>query len=789
VYYRRRLVVVAAPVLVMAGALAWRGTPDSPPGAGGDTGAHQDESAAIVVPSTSVHPHRAVAPSRSTLEPAPVVPAGASRFVPVPPATLLATRTAGPVLTTVPVLGRTGMPRKGVSAVALEVVVSGAAGRGQIDVWSGAARPAVPVLTLAGAGDTGAGFTVVALSGDAALHVRATTGASVRVEVQGYFAATPRGAAAGRLMTVPGTRLLDTTVGTGALNVTVAGAGGVPVTGAAAVLLQLTARDGDPPGRIAAWPTGALSRATVLTVPAAGWTASNLAIVTVGRGGAVSVRSSSVTHLAVDILGWVTDASARVSTDGLFQPLPASRVVDTRAERRPLSSRVRRDVRVGARGGLPPFGAQAVLGRVGAVAATDGGAVTVYAAGTPRPTTPTLHTLGAGRATAGTVWLRLGPRGGLSAWSETATDLVVDVAGYVVGRPAAPYPIVSPTAPTVLGADPWPAFDGVIEGFRRAYGVAAVSVAVAKDGRVAYVRGYGAPVASLFRYASISKVLTAATVLGLVDAGRLSLDAPVMGVLARTLPTPPGADARLGAVTVRQLLDHTSGLARWPDPFFAQGVVPAPASCSAAAAVVVGRPLASTPGTRFAYNNANFCLLTLVAEAVTGQPFLDALTAQVLGPRNVHDVTLGHTAVAVPGQVVHPTGPAGAPGVGWFMESLEGAGGLVGTPVDLVRIVDGLDPRRPGNHLLSPAAYAAMLAPEPGGWGLGVRLFGPGGYGHTGSLPSTRDMTVHQADGITWAITTTGTFGDHGSVLYGVMSRALATVTAWPSWDLNPDLP
>ena len=70
-----------------------------------------------------------------------------------------------------------------------------------------------------------------------------------------------------------------------------------------------------------------------------------------------------------------------------------------------------------------------------------------------------------------------------------------------------------------------------------------------------------------------------------------------------------------------------------------------------------------------------------------------------------------------------------------------------------------------------------------------VRLFGGATFGHTGSLASTRDMVVHQADGITWAITTNGSFGDHGSVLYSVMSHALATVGAWPAYDLSPDLP
>ena len=82
-----------------------------------------------------------------------------------------------------------------------------------------------------------------------------------------------------------------------------------------------------------------------------------------------------------------------------------------------------------------------------------------------------------------------------------------------------------------------------------------------------------------------------------------------------------------------------------------------------------------------------------------------------------------------------------------------------------------------------------MVTPGPGGWGLGVRLFADGTFGHTGSVSGTRDMVVHQADGITWAITTNGSFDDHGTVLYRVMSQALATVSAWPAYDLSPDLP
>src|SRR5262249_51273509 len=175
--------------------------------------------------------------------------------------------------------------------------------------------------------------------------------------------------------------------------------------------------------------------------------------------------------------------AARPATAGSLTPPPAVRVVATAPPGGgPLDVRLRRDVTIGDRGGLPPFGAQAALGRVSASGPTDSGAVTLYPGGTARPETPTLHVRGDGRPTTSAAWLRLGQRGTLSAWADARTDLVVDVAGYVVGRPLAPDPEVAPTAPSTSGADPQPELDGVIEQFLRNYGVPGASVAVAKDG-------------------------------------------------------------------------------------------------------------------------------------------------------------------------------------------------------------------------------------------------------------------------------------------------------------------
>ena len=800
-YYRRRVTVLLVPLILVAGVIlvvrerGQRASAD-PPVHG------QDDAAPIEIPTTVAAP-TTTAPTPSTLEPDPIVPGQATHVVASVATAVWAGAVAGGQAIDVPVLGQAGVPAAGVSAVALGVTVVGAGGAGEVTVAAtvGSSAPTATV-DLAAAGDTGSGFVIVPLGGDGAVALTSSVDATVSLDVEGWFLPSASGAADGRFVTVAPARILDTSLGTSALDLPMlgdSGAAGLPPAGAEAVVLQLTATDGDPPGQVTAWPTGApRPDAVTVTVPAAGSTSANLTLVPLGTDGSVTVQSSGPTHLAVDVLAWVTDATNAVSTEGLFLPLPATRVVDTAgADGGPLDVRLRRDITIGDRGGLPPFGAQAALGKVSAVGPADSGAVTLYPGGTARPETSTLHVRGDGRPTTASAWLRLGQRGTLSAWADARTDLVVDVAGYVIGHPVAPDPAVAPTAPSPEGSEARPAFDAVIDQFLRADGVPAASVAVAKDGRIVYARGYGtadpatgAPtrIDSRFRYASMSKVLTSAVVFQLVQAGQLSLDDRALSVLAGRVALPPDADPRLNDITIRELLDHTSGLAASPDVFFNRAGF-APQSCQEAAQWIATRRLVATPGAGFSYVNMNFCLLSLVIEAVTGEPYAQALQERVLDTRGVHDVEQGHSAALVANEVAHTNGAPDDPGVGWFMESLLGAGGLVGTPTDLVRVVDGLDPGMPGEHLLDPLTYLQMLTPGPGGWGLGVRLFGGTTFGHTGSLASSRGMVVHQADGVTWAITTNGSFGDHGSVLYSVMSRAIATIGAWPTWDLGPDLP
>ena len=126
---------------------------------------------------------------------------------------------------------------------------------------------------------------------------------------------------------------------------------------------------------------------------------------------------------------------------------------------------------------------------------------------------------------------------------------------------------------------------------------------------------------SLFRVASLTKMVTAAAVLRLCDRGLLQLDAPLADLL-------PGAgDTGAAGITLRQLLSHTSGLRDTPAADEAlsggktwQAVLEAPGT------------LGSAPGERFAYCNFGFGLAGCVLEQATGLPVSQVLAREVLLP-------------------------------------------------------------------------------------------------------------------------------------------------------------
>jgi D-alanyl-D-alanine carboxypeptidase len=161
-------------------------------------------------------------------------------------------------------------------------------------------------------------------------------------------------------------------------------------------------------------------------------------------------------------------------------------------------------------------------------------------------------------------------------------------------------------------------------------GLPGVTVAVAKNGEILYAQGYGyadlgtcQPMQSAARLqiGSITKQFTAAAILQLQNSGAVELDKPVVGYLPKYAFDP--------RITVRMLLNQTSGLEDYLKSQAAQSYTGGPVAEDTVLNVIVQAPLLFTPGTAYAYSNSNYFVLGSILEAVTSVSYPDFLSTNV----------------------------------------------------------------------------------------------------------------------------------------------------------------
>lgn len=274
-----------------------------------------------------------------------------------------------------------------------------------------------------------------------------------------------------------------------------------------------------------------------------------------------------------------------------------------------------------------------------------------------------------------------------------------------------------------------------------------LALAVVRDGQIILARGYGfadiergVPITAETRFqaASITKSFTALATMQLVEQGRVAMDAQV----GRYLPQLPKA---WHAVTVRQLLAHTSGI----PSISAFERPPCPTAKSQAdyvlgdvLAEVACLPLAFPPGERWEYGDTNYYLLGLLIAAVSGMSYEAFLAQGILTP-------LGMTATRLQRRTPEADVARSyrwqsgryeaAPSLDPIVDEANGA--LVSTVHDLAR----MDAALYGEQLLPQRTLATMWTPAetreglaPYGLGFGLTPFrGKRRVGHTGGAPGS----------------------------------------------------
>ncbi len=284
-----------------------------------------------------------------------------------------------------------------------------------------------------------------------------------------------------------------------------------------------------------------------------------------------------------------------------------------------------------------------------------------------------------------------------------------------------------------------------------------LSVVVVQNGRVVKTAAYGVsdvaaktPATLDTRYilGSCTKPFTAVAVLQLMEAGKVDLDAPISRYL-------DGLPAAWSAITVRELLAHTSGLpnyrqflnlAKLSDPKYNQ-----PGSVIA---LLADKPLDFVPGTKYEYSNSNYHLLAQLIEKVSGQSYEDYLATYEFQAAGMTATRLASLPALLPNQAV---------GYGWDGKKLRpntiflpraldyGDDGLVSTAGDLAKWTTALST----GQLVSEATLKLMITPgrlpdsTPTSYGLGLIVAPYKGQSlatHSGATPGYSSTIAYLVD-------------------------------------------
>jgi len=237
-----------------------------------------------------------------------------------------------------------------------------------------------------------------------------------------------------------------------------------------------------------------------------------------------------------------------------------------------------------------------------------------------------------------------------------------------------------------------------------AYGAPSVSIAIVKDGALAYAKAFGdanlaehhrADTSTRYAVGSISKQFTVAAILLAQERGKLSLDDKV----GKYLPDL----TRAKEVSIRQLLSHTSGYEDFAPQDYMIDEWAKPTTPEAIMDHWAKKALDFDPGTRWQYSNTNYTIAGKILEKATGQDLMSFLQQNILTPLGMNsasdcDAKSPQDATAYTRFALGPPRVVAREGAGWYFA----AGELCMTPSDLAKWDSAFLAKR----ILSASSYA-----------------------------------------------------------------------------------
>ena len=344
------------------------------------------------------------------------------------------------------------------------------------------------------------------------------------------------------------------------------------------------------------------------------------------------------------------------------------------------------------------------------------------------------------------------------------------------------------------------------------------SLAVMKDEQLIYCKGFGwadkeqqvtADVGHIYRIASASKLITAVGIMKLCDQGRLTLDSKVFGPEGILKQFTEIKDKRAEQITVRHLLNHTSGFSRrMGDPMFRIADVieweelDTTPTADELISFQLDMKLRCAPGSSAQYSNIGYLVLSRVIEQVSGIDYEEYLQTNVLWPAGCYDMHIarnyyeerypkevkyyGHDAETIESYDGSSKMRLREYG-GNDIRGLQGAGAWVSSAVEMLRLVASIDGKPGVPDILSAESIAEMKRiRRDGDYALGWARYhaNSGTLVRTGTMSGTCAYIESKENGISYAfLTNTSSYrgasftNSIGRMVHDAMSR----VTEWPS--------
>lgn len=297
------------------------------------------------------------------------------------------------------------------------------------------------------------------------------------------------------------------------------------------------------------------------------------------------------------------------------------------------------------------------------------------------------------------------------------------------------------------------------------------SVAVSRNGSIIYSRSTGfsdvenerkADTNSKYRIGSISKTFTSVLVLKAMEEGKLNLNQTIAGYF----PDIKNADK----ITIENLLYHRSGIHSFTDDKEYLTWNTQPKSEKEMIDIIVKGGSDFEPDSKSQYSNSNFVLLTFILEKTLSKPYGELLKEYITQPLGLNNTSLGGKINTSENECnSYKYIDTWRPEPETDISIPLGAGGIVSTPVDLVKFSDALF----GGKLLKKESLELMKTPK-GQYGMGlfkIPFFDLTGYGHTGGIDGFSSVFSNFSDGnISYALTCNGSNYNNNNISIAVLS-------------------